>query len=441
MRKPKSIAFAVLVILAVTAATWANSVSFSGEQAPPENLRWRRQVIQIAVSSSLKANIANIKADSDIAGALRRSLDAWQNAANLEFQLTNSDKQNVSPSAAGDGVSLITIAATPENLLLFAKNPEKVSATTRVFFNKRGVITEADIVLNPYQQFSTDGTFGTFDLESVLTHELGHLLGLDHSPLISSTMHESYGRNGLYGLQNFVSRSLAASDIAAVRSLYGQTTADEKCCSAVAGKAIFANGKTVNGAKIWLEEQETGRVESLKETASDGSFRFDGLANGNYRIYTQDNRSVKMAFPAQVIGEVSVGGVDETAATAAVRAGKIDQALSFIGFNGQLSDLAVPVNAGGVYNIYVGGKLLDTPGISFGFTSPFLSIVPNTLRPLDYGDGVSVVTFQIRVDPSTPDGDYSIFVRSDDKSMSFIPGGISVGDSPNPFSIYSIQKF
>lgn len=439
MRKPKSIAFAVLVILAVTAAIRANSVSFSGEQGPPENLRWRRQVIQIAVSSSLKANIANIKADSDIAGAIRRSLDAWQNAANLEFQITTSDKQNVSPSAAGDGVSLITIAATPENLLLFAKNPDRVSATTRVFFNKRGVITEADIVLNPYQQFSTDGTFGTFDLESVLTHEIGHLLGLDHSPLISSTMHESYGRNGLYGLQNFVSRSLAASDIAAARSLYGQTTADEKCCSTVTGKAIFTSGKAVSGAKIWLEEKETGQVESLKETVSDGNFRFDGLANGSYRIYTQDDRSVKTAFPAQVIGEVSVDGADETAITAPVKAGKVDRDLSFIGFNGQLSDLAVPLNAGRVYSIYVGGKFLDTPGSSFGFTSPFLSIVPNTVRPLDYGDGVSVVTFQVRVDPNTPDGDYSIFVRSNDKSMAFIPGGISVGSSPNPFSISSIQ--
>jgi hypothetical protein len=440
MRKAQSIGFAVLLILAVTAAIRANSVSFAGEAAP-QDLRWRRQVIQIALSSSLKSNVANIKADSDIAGAIQHSLDAWKNAANLDFRLTNSDKQNVSPSNEGDGVSLITIAATPENLLLFAKNPERLSATTRVFFNKRGVITEADIVLNPYQQFSTDGTFGTFDLESVLTHEIGHLLGLDHSPLISSTMHESYGRNGMFGLQNFAARSLSASDIAAVRALYGQTPADDNCCSTISGKALFANGRPVKGANVWLEEIGSGRVISMKEIAADGSFRFNGIADGKFSILAEDTRAIKTGFPAQTLGTVSVDGADVSAATQAVRMGRIDQELSFLGFNGQLSDLAVPLNAGRTYSIYVGGKSLTSAGVSFGFSSLFLSVVPGTIKPLDYGEGVSVFTFQVRVDPDTPDGDYSIFVQTGDKSRAMIPGGITVGDAPNPFGISSIQKF
>ncbi|HKX83101.1 MAG TPA: matrixin family metalloprotease [Pyrinomonadaceae bacterium] len=416
----------------------ANGVVFEGETAP-KDLRWRRASIQIALSSSLRTNLANIKAESDVAGAVRRSLDTWKNAANLDFQISNTDRQNVSPSAAGDGVSLITIAATPENLLLFSKNSERLSATTRVFFNKRGAITEADIVLNPYQQFSTDGTFGTFDLESVLTHELGHLVGLDHSPLIGATMHDSYGRNGLYGLQNFASRSLSASDIAAVRTLYGQPVDADDCCSSIVGSAEFTNGKPVKGATVWIED-ESGRVGSIAETATDGRFRFDGIVNGSYKVYAGPSRASKIRFVTQLMGKVVLDGADENFTPEPIKLTTVGHEINFIGFNGQLSDLAVPVNAGRTYNIYLGGNKIDAA--SFVLASPFLSIIPNSLRTLDYGDDVTVVTFQIEVDPACPSGEYTVFARDIvSGSLAALPGGISVGESPNPFSISSLQKF
>jgi hypothetical protein len=88
-------------------------------------------------SSLIKANFS-IKDGSDVAGVIRRSLKTWENAAAIEFEEISSDKQTVSPTGNfGDGVSLITIAQTSENLSLFSGNTEEVAARTRVFFNKK----------------------------------------------------------------------------------------------------------------------------------------------------------------------------------------------------------------------------------------------------------------------------------------------------------------
>jgi hypothetical protein len=117
------------LVLATVSPLFANSVWLAGEEGV-SNLRWRNGVVRISISSSVLRENPNIKRDSDVAGAIRRSIDTWSSVANIEFQQLNSDKQSASPSGpVGDGVSLITVAQTAENVLLFSKDPENAAAT------------------------------------------------------------------------------------------------------------------------------------------------------------------------------------------------------------------------------------------------------------------------------------------------------------------------
>jgi hypothetical protein len=427
---------ALALLMAAVASALANNVSLAGDEAVT-NLRWKAGVIRIAISSSLLRDNPNIKRDSDVAGAIKRSIDAWSRVANIELQQVGSEKQSASPSGpAGDGVSLITIAATPENVLLFAKDPENAAATTRVFYNRRGTITEADIVLNPYQQFSTDGTLGSFDLESTLTHEIGHLLGLQHSSVFGSTMHANYGKNGLFGLQNFSSRTLSADDIAAVRAIYGsRSDDDDNCCGNVEGKLSLAPSKQPRNIEVWMEDSE-GRVSSSGRTTT-GEFHFAGLMAGKYRVFAQESSKGRTASAVRNLGDVAVANAEIATLNQKLPAGLRDFDLNYLGFNGQLSEMAVSLSAGRSYTIYLGGRNLDPKRLSVSFTSPHITVVSGSLRSHDYGDDVSVVSLEIRIASRTPKGDYTIYAESDRGDRRAIVGGITVDNFANPWSSFA----
>lgn len=425
--------FASLLLAAVSTAL-GSSASLAGDDALP-SLRWKTGVIRIAISTSLLRESSNIKRDSDVAGAVRRSIATWGAIANVEFQLTNSEKQSASPAGiAGDGISLITIAQTPENVLLFAKDPENAAATTRVFFGRRGAITEADIVLNPYQQFSTDGTLGSFDLESTLTHEIGHLLGLPHSPVLGSTMNANYGRNGVFGLQNFSSRTLSADDVAASRAIYGARDDEDECCGIVEGR--ISPGRQPRSFDVWLEDS-SGRVQAAART-SDGAFYFAGLNSGKYRTYSQETGRTKNAVPVRDMGEVTVAkGETAVINTKNTLPGTRDLELTYLGFNGQLSEMAVSLSAGRSYVVYLGGKNLDPKNLTVSFTSPYLSMVPGSMRVLDYGDEISVVSLEVRVASTAPKGDYSIFAESERGDKRAMIGALTIDTFINPWTSFT----
>lgn len=430
----------LIVCLLFAGSYWQTlgyAVQFADE-AQSVRLRWKTNTIPIALSTSLTKPNPYIKPDTDVDGAIERSLAAWEKAANITFQISWTDKQTASPAGRfGDGVSLITVAATPENLLLFGSDAQEVSARTRIFFNRKGNITEADIVLNPYEQFTTDGAVGTFDLEATLTHEIGHLLGLEHASIIGATMHAHTGKNGIYNLPGFGARTLADDDVAGARALYGAKSGEDNCCGTISGKLTIANGKPAKDFQVWAEDADSGRVAAGVLTNAAGTFQIEGIAGGRYFIYAQSAATgLPKSRSVEKIGEVETLVGKSQNIVKRLSGGRKSFELNYVGFNGQISDLAVPMNGGKAYTVYVGGANLNAENITVGFNSPYLKITPKSLINHNYGEEISVVSFEVNVAAEIPLGEYSFFLRNEkDESQSAV-GSLIIEQFSNPWTSY-----
>jgi matrixin len=430
----ETVSLLLLTSLVTAAAVFAEQPAVL-DPVPPV-LRWRSPVIKISLSTSITSQNPNIKNGTVVTDVVRRSLASWENISAIRFTESSSEKQSVSPAGGtGDGVSLITIAQTPENLALFQGAAQTNSARTRVFYNRRGEITEADIVLNPLAQFSDDGTLGTFDLQSTLTHEIGHLLGLEHSFSFGSAMFENKGQNGLFGLQARSGRSLSPEDISSLQRLYGAVPGDEDCCGVISGRIMLPVGKRLPPFQVWTEDAD-GRVAASTSTVRNGIFRLEGLQPGTYRVFAQDDakkRSGLVIEPSEVTVEKGRSSSIELNTRRSASAPEI----AFVGLNGQLAQAATPVNAGRMYVLYLGGAGLDPSKLEIGSTSRFLSFDRTTFRKYDFSDTVAALRIEVGIDADTPPGDYSIFVQDEAGNRRFVIGGVKVTAFVDPWDISS----
>jgi len=146
--------------------------------------------------------------------ATQLALDVWNTQGGSPFRYqyggTASDTAN---------------AFDNRNVIIFrnASNGSTI-ATTYSWWDSGNRLLDADIVVwdgSFALHTGTSGCGGVSNgayLEDILTHELGHALGLDHSTSVDATMYPSYSACS----QSF--RTLAPDDIAGVQALYGTSS-------------------------------------------------------------------------------------------------------------------------------------------------------------------------------------------------------------------------
>jgi hypothetical protein len=438
MQYPAAIIASVAMFLALSPRErleTRDSFEFEPSAQTVRQIRWPRKTIEVSLSNSLLSPGANIKPDSDVVGAVRRALARWSSLSNINFVVTWSPLTSISPAETGDGISLITIADTAENE---AFNSDSTTGRTRVFFDpETGNIAEADISINPQPraedgtelQFSTDGTPGTYDLEATFTHEIGHLLGLDHSAVLASTMQSRQAFNGTFGLPALTERTLSEDDRQKIRSLYGPRLKLGRIEGRLADNRTPGTLMPLNGVNVWVENVVTGRVIASDVTAEDGSYKLEGLAPGQYRVMVSSGTEGATKFRSFELSNLVMVKSDIATPLSSSLVPQQVSALNprVIGLNAELSTVALPLAPGKRVKVYLGGEGVDqVPGTSIAVNSPYFTIDPASLTREQLAAPFPVVSVELQVAPNAPFGDYTIKLQSNSGEIAYVPGAITI---------------
>lgn len=238
-------------------------------------LRWQQSTLPDGrvpwrLSAGVGGNVNGDRHPLDVIAAAFASWEALDTSAiRFAFQGTTGARDR----NARDGVNLVTVNAG-ESL------GSGVLAATFLTSDASGRIVDADIVFGRDVAFGTSaaGDPGAFDLEAVAAHEIGHLIGLEHSGLARATMVPFSDRGDLH------QRTLHDDDRIGASVLYPEV-------GFRAATGVLEGRVTLAGAPVFLSHvvaaRIDGRVVAAAYSAPDGRYRIEGLAPDVYVVYAE----------------------------------------------------------------------------------------------------------------------------------------------------------
>lgn len=317
---------------------------------------------------------------TDVFNAIIKTLDTWKDATGglFNFEFTQGQDLGAFPQNSD---------YNQKSTIYFGSLDPGVIGMTQLWFNNQtGEMLETDIELNesnyyftknPSDTSSTSGTVGgrrKVHINNVLTHEMGHAIGLSHEEGLHSTMfyQEFYNQH-----------QISCDERAGAHSHYPNISG----AAAIGGRILAPNGSPFFGVHVVAISHARGSPISSVLSDKDGSFSIEGLEAGNYSLllepyypgsstltsyYAGINPVVcgSSLFPRQM--DTRTFSVD---ASGALNLGdlSISCTSNFVGLSsGTLNDLSHPIdrgslNAGG--SAFWGGLFNSRTEIYYGFST------------------------------------------------------------------------
>jgi hypothetical protein len=272
-------------------------------------------------SVSFYVNPANMDVPADAAdAAVQSAASAWgdQGGANVKFVYAG---RATDTATSNDG----------RNVVFFRNASNGAAAATTYSWWSGSTITDADVIVwdGAYHFFTgTSGCSGGVYVEDVVTHELGHVLGMSHSSVSDATMYPSLS----YCSMDM--RTLAADDIAGIQSLYGAANTTANTAPGVSitspsnggsflqdstitftGSATDSQDGNIGSSMTWRSSLDgvIGSGTSFSRSLSVGTHILTATVTDSGGLSASATRTISVTVP-----DTSTGSTASTTATLAV---------------------------------------------------------------------------------------------------------------------------
>ena len=258
------------------------------------SISWANRTIRYSVAN---AAAPGVTVDA-LEAALQRAAQSWASApgSNISFQY---EGRTVASPLQTDGRNTIGFLNIPEL--------EGVLGVTLTLTDiVSGAVVESDMFLNSAAEWSVAaaGEEDAYDVESVALHEMGHMLGLDHSALGFFEVRDDDARLAAaetvmfpfaFDPGSISGRTLKSDDIAGVAAIYPEP--DHLGDTGTIRTRVRLAGRDVFGAHVMAFNPISGAMVAAF-VLEDGEASIAGLSPGPYvlRVEPVDDDDVGSYF-------------------------------------------------------------------------------------------------------------------------------------------------